>query len=237
MAGMPGSSGRAESAPPPGPLHSVALNPDRFGVWAGRYGVPQIRFGGRASGGNAGLATIKVGPPHVVGSSRRLAHRTDGKLGIGKLGIGMAEEVHDPRMWALPLGNHGGRPPWFSVLSSPSPRLSDSLAGCGEANTPVALAVQHCGGCSRPRKQRSARRPCAGGGRAGRPLPGGACGPSGFHSISTRPRSENGMPLSVLERAPCMSLATAFCLARRWGRPAHEAIDANGLDRAGRQPR
>src|SRR5262249_53293665 len=121
---MAGARGRAESAPPPGSLHSAALKPVRFGVWAGRYGVPPIRFGGRAIGGDAGLAIIKVGPPHVVGSTRCLAHRAHGKLGIG-----MAEEVHDPRMWATPLGNHGGGLLGSAFCHPPSPRVSASLAG------------------------------------------------------------------------------------------------------------
>ena len=114
MAGMAGSSGCAESAPPPGSLHSVALNPVRFGVWAARNGVSQTRFGNRAIGGNAGLAIIKVGSPDVVGGTGQSAHRTHGKQGIG-----MAEEVHDPRMWATPLGNHGGGGLLGSALCRP----------------------------------------------------------------------------------------------------------------------
>src|SRR5262249_40554718 len=61
-----------------------------------------MRFGGRTIGGNAGPAIIEIGPPHVVGRTYCSAYRAHGKQGIG-----MAEEVHDPRMWTTPLGNHG----------------------------------------------------------------------------------------------------------------------------------
>src|SRR5262249_20956365 len=86
--------------------HPASFDPVLIGIPAARDGVAQMRFGGRAIGGNAGLAIIKVGPPHVLGRTPRLGHRAQGKQGIG-----MAEEVHNPRIWATPLGNHGGRSP------------------------------------------------------------------------------------------------------------------------------